>query len=231
MTRNPPAHRPSATSDSALAIPVSTRGLGAIALVGVATFAIVCGAVQFLRTDYEWLSVPLSFYVLGPYGRIVEASYFVLAAGLVALGLGWYRVLDRDARSAAPLLLFVAAAIALCVTAFESTDVPDGPRTLHGLVHVVAAMATFLCVTVAMLLQAWRLRLDMRWRSRFRSALALAVVAFIALWLDALVKSIPRGLGEKVVIALILVWLWRAAWWLAWPRRRRTIERDRMLGV
>lgn len=190
------------------------RRLGAVALTGVVVFAIVCGAAQFLRSDYDWLRVPLSFYVLGPYGRIVEASYFVLACGLVALGIGGYRALDRSARSAAPLLLFVLAAVALGVTAAESTDVPGRPPTLHGVVHVIAANATFLCITVAMLLQSWRLRGDPRWRTRFRSAFTLAAVAFVALWIDALVKGLPRGLSEKVVIALILLWLWRASWWL-----------------
>lgn len=192
----------------------AARKLGAIALIGVAVFAITCGAVQFLRGDYDWLRVPLSFYVLGRYGRVVEASYFVLASGLVALGIGWYRALDRSTRSAAPLLLFVLAAVALCVTAAESTDIPGHPPTLHGYAHVIAANATFLCVTVAMLLQSWRLRGDPRWRPRFRSAFALAAIAFVALWIDALVKSLPRGLSEKVVIALILLWLWRASWWL-----------------
>jgi hypothetical membrane protein len=209
----------------------ANRVLGVIALLGVAVFAAACGTVQFLRTDYDWLDVPLSFYVLGRYGSIVAVGYFVLAPGLVALGLGWYRALDRGARSAAPLLLFMAAAMALCVTAAASTDVPDGPHTLHGLVHVLAAMATFLCVTVAMLLQSWRLRLDARWRARFLPAFGLAIIAFIALWLDALVKSLPRGLAEKVVIALILLWLWRAAWWLAWPARRRNMERDGTMRV
>lgn len=190
------------------------RTLGVVALIGVAAFAIVCGAAQFLRTDYDWLGVPLSFYVLGPYGGAVEASYFALAPGLAALGVGWYRALDRGARSAAPLLLFMIAAVALCVTAVALTDVPNGPHTLHGAVHVIAAMTTFLCVTVAMLLQSWRLRSDPRWRSRFRSAFALALIAFIALWIDALAKTLPRGLSEKVVIVLILAWLWRAAWWL-----------------
>lgn len=193
---------------------VAGHRLGAIALVCVAAFAITCGAVQFLRGDYDWLRVPLSFYALGRYGRVVEASYFVLACGLVALGIGWYRALDRNARSATPMLLFVLAAMALCVTAAEFTDIPGRPPTLHGVVHVIAANATFLCVTVAMLLQSWRLRLDPSWRRRFRSAFALAAIAFVALWIDALVKPIPRGLGEKVVIALILLWLWRASWWL-----------------
>jgi hypothetical membrane protein len=193
---------------------VATRTLGAVALIGVAVFAIVCGAVQFLRSDYDWLRVPLSFYVLGRHGQVVEASYFVLACGLVALGIGWHRALDRNARSAAPMLLFVLAAVALCVTAAESTDVPGQPPTLHGVVHVIAANATFLCVTVAMLLQSWRLRLDPSWRRRFRSALALAAITFVALWIDALVKGLPRGLSEKAVIVLILLWLWRSSWWL-----------------
>lgn len=200
----------------------ATRALGAIALLGVATFAVACGAAQFLRADYDWQRVPLSFYALGAYGHMVETGYCVLAAGLAATGVGWYRALNRDARSAAPLLLFAAAAIALCITTFAFTDTPGGPHTLHGFVHVIAAMTTFLCVTVAMLVQSWRLRSDPRWRPRFHSAFALALIAFIALWVDALVKTLPRGLSEKVVIVLILAWLWRAGWWLV--RGVRTID-------
>lgn len=192
-----------------------TRALGLVALLGVATFAITCGGAQVVRGDFDWMRVPLSFYVLGPWGRGVEASYFALAPGLAALGVGWYRALDRGARSAASLLLFVIAAIALIITAIEFTDVPNQPPTLHGHVHVIAAGVTFLCVTVAMLLQSWRMRRDPRWRARFPGAFTLAAITFIALWIYALVKAVPRGLGEKVVIALILIWLWRAGWWLA----------------
>lgn len=194
------------------------RALGIIALLGVAVFAITCGAAQVLRPDYSVLHTPLSFYVLGPFGRVVEASYFALAPALIALGVGWYRALDRNARSAAPLLLFVMGAFALIITAVEFTDVPGRPPTLHGFVHVISAGATFLWVTVAMLLQSWRLRHAARWRIHFGSAFTLAAITFVALWVYALVKPIPRGLGEKVVIVLILAWLWRAGWWLARSR-------------
>lgn len=214
-----------ARGDAHVPVDPLTHTLGVIALLGVAVFAIACGAAQFLRTDYNWLGVPLSFYVLGPYGLMVEASYFVLAPGLVALGLGWYRALDRNARSAAPLLLFVLGAIALCIVAVEFTDVPGQPPTLHGFLHVLAAGTTFICVTVAMLLQSWRLRHDPRWRTRFRPAFTLAAITFVALWIYALVKSIPRGLAEKVVIALILLWLWRAGWWLLEMKPRDSARR------
>ncbi|MGH8111176.1 MAG: DUF998 domain-containing protein [Rhodanobacteraceae bacterium] len=188
-----------------------------VALLGVGVFAVVCGAVQFLRTDYNPLGMPLSFYVIGPYGRVVEGSFFVLAVGLAALGAGWYRALGHSARSVAPLLLFMLSALALCVTAAEFTDVPGQPPTVHGDIHVIASAVAFLSVTFAMLLQAWWMRLDPRWHPHSRSALVVAAVAFVALWAYALiisVASIPRGLGEKVVIVLILIWLWRAAWWL-----------------
>lgn len=144
----------------------------------------------------------------------------MLACGLVALGAGGYRVLDRDARSAAPLLLFVTAA--------TFTNIPARPPTLHGVVHVIAANATFLCITVAMLLQSWRWRSDPRWRGRFRAAFALAAVAFAALWIYALLPAIPRGLGEKAVIALILLWLWRASWWLVRGRTDRPVTPSRL---
>lgn len=207
---------------------VAIRRLGLVALIGVAIFAIACGAMQFLRSDYDWLHVPLSFYVLGRYGRVVEGGYFVLACGLVALGTGWHRALCHDARSAAPMLLFVFAAVALCVTAGEFTDIPGQPPTLHGYVHVIAANATFLCITVAMLLQSWRLRRDPRWRVHFRATFTLAAFAFVALWIYALVKPIPRGVGEKAVIALILLWLWRASWWLLCGTTRQSTRQASM---
>lgn len=192
-----------------------TRALGAFAFASVVVFSTVCLAVQFLRPDYHWLGTPLSFYLLGPYGRIVAAAFWLLALGLAAIGIGAYRALAPTARSAAPLLLFVVAAIALSVTAIESTDLPDAPPTLHGFIHVVAAVTTFLCVTVAMLLQSWRWRGNPRWHIRWRGAFALAVCAFALLWIDGLARILPRGFGEKLLIVLILVWLWRAAWWLA----------------
>jgi hypothetical protein len=44
--------------------------------------------------------------------------------------------------------------------------------------------------------------------------MALATVTAGYFWIYALFKPIPRGIGEKVVIGLVLAWLWRAGWWL-----------------
>lgn len=186
--------------------------LGALALAGMLVFVLACTVAQFLRSDLDWMQVPLSFYLINGYGIWVRVAYFVMAAALVMFAVGAYLALSRTARSAAPLLLFVVAAVALCVTAAEETNTWANPNTWHGFVHGVAAQTTFLCVTVAMMLQGWHLRADVRWQRWFKPAFSSAVVCFVALWVQALWRDVPRGLTQKVLIVLILAWLVLAAW-------------------
>ncbi|MCF7220706.1 DUF998 domain-containing protein [Marilutibacter chinensis] len=190
---------------------VLPRRLGTLALGGVLAFALVCTVAQFVRTDLDWLRTPLSFYLLDPYGLWVQTAYFALALSLVSLGVGWYVELRPQARSAAPMLLFACAGLALAVTALAETGRHGQPVTLETLVHGLAAQAAFLCVTTAMLLQAWRLRRDPRWRRCFAAAFVLAALAFVGLWVHALWRDAPRGLTQKVEIAMILIWLGVAA--------------------
>jgi hypothetical protein len=193
---------------------LQARRFGDFALAGVASFAIVCLTVQFARSDLDWLRAPLSFYLLGDYGVMVKGAYFVLGTALVLLGLGYYRALAVAARSGAPLLLFVSAGVSLDVVAVADSDLRPGSASLEAFVHGLAANTAFLCVTTAMLLQAWRLRADALWRGRFASAFTLAVASFVAMWVHVLWREAPRGLTQKIVIALILTWLGLAAWWL-----------------
>ena len=172
-----------------------------------------CVLVQFLRTDLDWITVSLSIYVKGPYGRWVQASFFAPAPGIAALGIGWYRALDRRARSVFPLILFLVAAAALCITASFIADATRWPTTLHGTIHQWAAFGTFICVTTAALLQSLRLRFDPHWREQFIEATTIATVCVVYFWVYAL-SPIPRGIGEKAVITLVLLWLWRTSWWL-----------------
>ena len=189
------------------------RMLGVIALVGIAFITVTCVLVQFLRTDLNWITTSMSLYVIGPYGTWVRASFYAPAPGVAALGVGWYRALDRRARSVFPLILFIAAAVALCILASFTADATRWPVTVHGKIHQWAAFATFLCITTAALLQSLRFRFDAHSREQFIEAITIASVCVVYFWIYAL-SPIPRGLGEKAVIALVLAWLWRAAWWL-----------------
>jgi hypothetical protein len=49
-----------------------------------------------------------------------------------------------------------------------------GPATLHGKIHQWAAFGTFICMTIAALLQSLRLRFDPYWREQFIEATTIA---------------------------------------------------------
>jgi hypothetical membrane protein len=190
------------------------RALAGFAFVTVVVFALVCGAVQFLRPDLDPWRAQLSVYLTGDYGALVRAVYYALAAGLVTLGVSAYRASNPARRSAAPLLLFVIAGIALVPVAVTELFAMDGGQhaPLARYVHGVAAETTFLCVTVAMLLQSLWWRRDPAFAHGRSARIVLAVAAFVMLWIHALAHAGPAGLMQKILIALILAWLGLAAW-------------------
>lgn len=186
----------------------------AITLSGVAAVSAILLAVQFLRTDLDWVTVPMSIYVLGAWGPWVQAGFLVAVPALASLGVGLWTTLPRHVANSVALALFVGAALALVCVATFPTDTTRSPVTLHGTIHQWAAFATFEFVTIGMTLQAWMFRGQARWRRHFPEAFALAVITTIYFWIYALFHPIPRGVGEKVLIVLVLLWVWRAAWWI-----------------
>ena len=192
-----------------------TRTIGTWALAGVIVFAVVAAAMQFLRTDLEFVRATLSFYLLGPLGVWLQLAYLGLSMSLALIGAGYYGAATREGRSTVALVLFLVGAIALSVTAWAETDRGGAAAlTTAGTIHAVSAPLAFLGTTLGMLMQSWALRRDPRWRRQFALAFGLALFCFAALWLHALWRELPRGLSQKAVIAAILVWLALAAHWL-----------------
>ncbi|HJR14003.1 MAG TPA: hypothetical protein VJ833_08925 [Rhodanobacteraceae bacterium] len=190
-----------------------TRALGAIALVGIAFITVSCLLVQFLRTDLNWITTSMSIYVTGPYDPWVRASFYAPAPGIAALGIGWYRVLDRHAHSVFPLILFIIGAIAPCILASFVADAMRWPMTLHGrhppmggVRHVPVRDHRRVAPIAAPALRS------MLARGVHRSHHDRVGVRGLFLNLCAVADS--ARLGEKAVVALVLAWLWRAAWWL-----------------
>ena len=194
---------------------------GALAVLGVEFFLIVSVALQFVRGDYDWIATPLSFYLLGPYSGWLIAAYFTLAGGIALLAWAFHRELAPSIHNRAPLVLFVAGAVCVCIVALAHTNTHRDPVfTLHGLIHNTAAAFAFLCVTLGMLFQSWRFHGDPYWGKYHRRALILAAVTFAALWVYALWHALPTGLAQKCVILLIVLWLLMAGRWLMLTRFR-----------
>jgi hypothetical protein len=155
----------------------------------------------------------LSFYLLGPYSNWLHAAFYGLAVAIALLAIECYLGSTPPARTAATLILFIAGAVGVVVTAIFPTDTSNH-LTRHGFIHILAAAVAFLCVSVAMLIQSWRFRRDPVWRTHFPTAMGLAVLEFIVLWIYALTRIPARGFMEKLTILLILLWLALTAWWL-----------------
>ena len=183
-----------------------------LTLAGIGLFLATAVGLHLLRPDLDPVRHPLSFYLVGPWGGVLQAAYVALALSMLALAWGVYRALPATARSAAPLLAFCLAGASLCVTAFAHTDPPGGERTLEGLVHGISAQGAFLFATTGLVLQALRLRLDPRWRAAARWLLPWALACFAAVWVLAVWRDLPRGLAQKAVVAMIVTWLGSVAW-------------------
>ncbi|UNK51053.1 DUF998 domain-containing protein [Lysobacter sp. S4-A87] len=187
---------------------------GLICLMAVIAFLSTCIVLQWLRTDLDWRQDPLSAYLKGPYGGWLRMAYYALSMALMLLGAGLYRVLQPQARSAVPAFLLALAGIALALTAISETDLPLLDHDQENQLHRLAALTTFLSVTLAMMVQSWRFHYDEIWRVHVAWALPWAVATFIALWIYAYWHGMPEGLRQKTVISMILLWLGTAASWL-----------------
>ncbi len=202
-----------------------SRQLPALLLiVAVLVFAMVAIALQFVRDDLDWLRATLSLYLHGPHAVWLRAAYCLLAVAIAGFAVMLYRQAQGRARRGLPAALFAVAGLGLAAVAIGDSVLPQRAPLLAPLLHGLAAQTAFLCVTVAMLLQAWCFAHDARWQRVQPLAWWWAWLAFAGLWLHVLWRDSPRGLGQKLVIAAVLGWLLLVALASCWRSRKETPE-------
>jgi len=191
-----------------------------VTLLALALFVATALWTQWARDDLDWVQATLSLYLHGPWGLALRSAYCVLALAIMLLAVSLYANSRSPRRSAAAPLLFWVAALGLMGVAIGDSWLPERAPLLAPLVHGLSANTAFLCVSVAMLLQSWYLRADPRWRDWAAPAWWWAWLCFALLWLHVLWRGPPRGAGQKLVIAVVVVWLVSVAWQL-WRQARR----------
>ena len=185
-----------------------TRTAAALALVALLLFVVAAVWTQFARSDLDWVRATLSLYLHGPWGLVLRSAYCLLALAIAVLGIALYRGSIGPRRSGAAPLLFTVSALGLATVAIGDSWLPEAAPLLAPLVHGLAANTAFLCASVGMLLQAWYLRREPGWQRSAALLWGWAWLAFVLLWLHVLWRGgLPRGLGQKVVIAVIVGWL------------------------
>lgn len=186
------------------AAPSSRAAVFTLSAVAVFVGAVV--SAHWARPELAPMATPLSVYLHGPGGLTLRLAYLTLAAALVVQAVACRARMPPARRTAAPLVLFGLAAAGLLVAGFARMHPPGGAPTLQGWLHGTGAMAAFLCTTTGALLQVLRQR-GVWPRSLWHCAAAAALAAFGALWVHVLARDWPRGLTQKTVVALVLLWL------------------------
>lgn len=191
-----------------------------LVLLALAGFVLIALWTQWAREDLDWVQATLSLYLHGPWGLALRTAYCVLAVAIMLLAWSLYTASRSPRRSAAAPLLFCVAGLGLMGVAIGDSWLPEQAPLLAPLVHGVAANTAFLCVSVAMLLQSWYLRADPQWCRWAGPAWWWAWLCFALLWLHVLWRGPPRGAGQKLVIAAVVLWLVVAAL-QSWRQARR----------
>lgn len=176
-------------------------------LIAVADFAVTSLVLQVTRTDLNPIAMPLSAYLKGEGSAWLRAAYYLMACALAVLAWASYQATRPDLRSGLVSALFFVAALALPVVAVTELYMRGPQGDLARIVHGQAAQTTFLCLTVGMMLLSSRWLRDPRMRGDAYVGLTVACMAFVQLLILAFSKVMPQGVTQKLLIALILLWL------------------------
>jgi hypothetical protein len=192
---------------------------------GLTASVLLEGITQCLPPHYSVVSQSESDLAVGPFGLLESASLLARSLLTFAFLVAFASTVRAPARSRAGVSLVGVAATARVIIALFPTDLTPRPETLHGRVHAVAALVSFLGGAVGQLLIArrarlalgptapWPLLVGLAWGS-IAGALVLvgtvAVSARIGVW----------GLLERAETVMGLAWIVIATVDL----RRRSLE-------
>jgi Protein of unknown function (DUF998) len=192
---------------SALRKLLTVRHAAYLMALAVVVFTAVCTAAQFWRTDLNFVRTPLSTYLRGPGGVYVRSVYYVMAAALLAFAWAIYQATSRIRRSMFASLLFAGAGLILPIVAASELFSDTPYHALAKIIHRSTTLATFLWLSIGMVLLSTRWLRDQRMKEGSPFGLMLAWLATFVLWFQVLISIFPNGLMEKLAIVLILIWL------------------------
>lgn len=198
---------PNSLSSSELAAK-QTAILATLAIVGMGYFVVAVIALHFLRPDHNPIQRIVSQYAVGPYGFVMTSAFFALSLGSLALVIGLFRGLSEAGRSLVGLVLLGIWGLGIFIAGIFPTDLNGSAQTTFGNIHVIASVLAFVSLVLAALLISWRFKNDENWSSFHRPALLFALLmslTFVGLFLY--INTRFGGLGQRIFIAAVLIWL------------------------
>jgi hypothetical protein len=185
------------------------RALLGVVLGGVALSIVAEIVAQCLPPHYSPVSQTESALAVGPYGFLEACNLFVRGLVTVAFLGAFVQIVPAPLRSRRGVVLLGVSAAAKIVLAFAPTDLTPRPETVHGIIHAVAAVASFLSGAIGQLLLAIRVA---RGRDLGTWGVLFVAIAWISVALAVVdIATLPIasrigvwGLLERALSALLL---------------------------
>jgi hypothetical protein len=190
--------------------------LHAIAGVGPLFFFAVATVEGSIRAGYDPIAEPISALAIGPRGWVQELNFAVLAASFLSFAVVLRSAFRGGVSSVAGPGVLGIMTIGVAVAGLFTMDVPGGPVTLPGRLHMAGGFLVFPWMPVALLLTARRFRHDENWRTYFQytratGILCLATIVFFLLFVGP--PGFPRplagiaGLVQRLQLIPFFVWI------------------------
>ena len=178
-----------------------------LGLAGHGAFVLLIALLHFIRPDHNPISQALSEYANGPYGMLLSAALFALALGSNTIVLMLLQVSPRSRNTQMGLGLLMIWGIGVFLAGAFPLDPPDAERTLAGTIHVLSSMTAFVAVILGINVLSMKgsIRVPSDSYPRIAKGLGHASATLFVI-LFALIPAGLGGLGQRVLVGLILFW-------------------------
>ena len=193
----------------------STRVLGWTIVTAGACAIVAIAVLHLLKPGLDPFSRAISEYVYGPYGILMTITFFIQCIGSLAMALLVMKTGIQGARARVGGVLFIVSALGAAVAGvFPADQVSPYPQSLTGIIHAMAGMIRFLALAFALPLLSSALGSVPLWRSVRRTLVVLAYlfVGTLLVSIFVLVNLDLFGLGQRVFISLLLLWMFVAVY-------------------
>ena len=203
-------------------------------MAGIVYFLVVVGVLHFLRPDYNPIDHAVSNYAVGPFGFLMTSAFYVFALSVIAMAAGLFFSVAINMTSRVAILLLSLASIGIVVMGVFPGDAHalHSPATITGVIHWTSAALSFLCIMVAAFLLSSIFKTDERFQRYRRPCFALALAMVAALLMYGLLAFVGwTGIGQRIYLAVCLLWLLLLAEWIWSSSRRQILDRKKPYQV
>ena len=198
----------------------SSRFFGSCVVAGALLFLITMVALHLLRPDYNPLRNFLSEYAVGPFGFLLTAAVYELAATFLMLLFGLRLSVRPSGFLTASCVLLGVVIISSCAVAVFPIDLimpPDGSRptlavllaalTRTDIIHGLSSCLLFASLIALLLTLPSAYKHDEKWQSFSHTTLLLGFL-FLAFFVGLILAPFHlKGLAQRGMFLVILIWL------------------------